>query len=136
MDAALEHEKYITQIPGALMQVDPYKIILFGSAATGNLHNDSDIIVVLNNETIPKNYDEKMRLKLSVRKALREINKHVPKSHDLTTLSQKITDLLTIDFDYDILDQMNELYIEARYPSELGSFPNGKPTKRCSKSVL
>ncbi|WP_158084260.1 nucleotidyltransferase domain-containing protein [Marispirochaeta aestuarii] len=56
MNAMLEYEKYIDQITGALMQVDPYKIILFGSAATGNLHNDSDIdiIVVLDNETIPK----------------------------------------------------------------------------------
>jgi HEPN domain-containing protein len=60
---------------------------------------------------------------------LEENEERVPKTHDLTTLSEKINKLLNIGFDYDILDQMNELYIEARYPTDLGLLPNGKPTK-------
>ena len=60
---------------------------------------------------------------------LEEHEERVSKTHDLTMLSEKIKKLLNIEFDYDILDQMNELYIEARYPTELGLLPKGKPTK-------
>jgi uncharacterized protein len=94
MNAVLQYEEYIKQITDALQQIDPYKIILFGSAASGNLHEDSDIdiIVVLNNETIPQTYDEKMKLKLSVRRALREINKRVP--IDTLTYTKKEYELI------------------------------------------
>ena len=94
MKAVLQYEEYIKQITEALQQIDPYKIILFGSAASGKLHEDSDIdiIVVLNNETIPQDYDEKMKLKLSVRRALREINKQVP--IDTLTYTKKEYELI------------------------------------------
>jgi predicted nucleotidyltransferase len=94
MNIELTYEKYIQQIKIALKSIDPYKIILFGSVVTGNLHEDSDIdiIVVLNNETIPQTYNEKMELKLSVRKALREINKLVP--IDSLTYTKKEYDLI------------------------------------------
>ncbi|WP_319477088.1 nucleotidyltransferase domain-containing protein [Marispirochaeta aestuarii] len=94
MNAVLQYEEYIKQITDALQQIDPYKIILFGSAASGNLHEDSDIdiIVVLSNETIPQTYDEKMKLKLSVRRALREINKRVP--IDTLTYTKKEYELI------------------------------------------
>ena len=90
----LQYQEYIRQIADALKQIDPYKIILFGSVAAGNLHEDSDIdiLIVLNNETIPKSYDEKMKLKLSVRRALREINKQV--SIDALTYTKKEYELI------------------------------------------
>ena len=80
MNAVMQYEGFIKQITDELSKIDPFKIILFGSAASGNLHEDSDIdiIVVLNIEKIPQNYEEKMELKLLVRKTLREISKQVP----------------------------------------------------------
>ena len=35
--------------------------------------------------------------------------------------------------DMDLLKQINELYIDARYPSDLGLLPEGKPPVEVSK---
>ena len=51
-------------------------------------------------------------------------NQKIPKTHDLLLLSKKCG----INFDEDILDKMNELYIESRYPGDFGLMPYGKPT--------
>jgi HEPN domain-containing protein len=63
---------------------------------------------------------------------LEEHEERVLKTHDLITLSEKANKFIKINFDYDVLDQMNELYIESRYPTEIGLLPNGKPTKEIS----
>lgn len=63
---------------------------------------------------------------------LEEHEERVLKTHDLITLSEKANKFVKINFDYDIFDQMNELYIESRYPTEIGLLPNGKPTKKVS----
>ena len=54
-------------------------------------------------------------------------NKRVPKQHDLLKLQELIKDKLDINND-DLLDTLNELYIDSRYPGELGLLPYGKPT--------
>jgi len=53
-------------------------------------------------------------------------NKKVPKQHDLLRLKHLID--IDIDIDEDILDTLNMLYIDSRYPSDLGLLPYGKPT--------
>ena len=50
----------------------------------------------------------------------------VPKQHDLLKLSHILSNELQVD--EDTLDTLNELYIDSRYPSEMGLLPNGKPT--------
>ena len=61
-------------------------------------------------------------------KALLEFKgKRVPKQHDLLRLQELIKNDLNIDND-DLLDTLNELYIDSRYPGELGLLPYGKPT--------
>lgn len=73
-------ESYIQDIISRLRELDPIKIVLFGSRATGNYHEDSDfdILIVLNINSIPNTYDEKIDLKLEVRKKLRDIGKKIP----------------------------------------------------------
>ena len=34
---------------------------------------------------------------------------------------------ISLEFDEDILDEINDVYIEARYPTDLGLIPNGIP---------
>jgi len=53
-------------------------------------------------------------------------NKKVIKEHDLIRLYE----LIDLDFkvDKDILDLLNELYIDSRYPGHFGLLPNGKPS--------
>ncbi len=77
MDTA--ENKYLPLIIEKLKTIQPYKIILFGSCAYGVPNEDSDIdlLVVLNSETMPQNFQENMDNKLFVRNVLQELNKHV-----------------------------------------------------------
>jgi len=59
-------------------------------------------------------------------------NIKIPKQHDLLRLHNLIQNNITID-NYDLLDVLNELYIDSRYPGEMGLLPNGKPTLEDAK---
>ena len=74
-----DNSKYIPEIINQLKQVDPYKVILFGSYARGAALEDSDIdlVVVLDSVEIAKNYEEKMRNKLKVRRSIYELSKKI-----------------------------------------------------------
>lgn len=76
----MKNTDYLEQIVERLKKTDPYKIILFGSHAYGDAQKDSDIdlIVVLNNNDMPKTFKEKMRYQLLVRNAILDINKEIP----------------------------------------------------------
>jgi HEPN domain-containing protein len=53
------------------------------------------------------------------------------KTHNLEKLYKNINDL--IDIDYDKLELINELYIESRYPGDMGLLPEGKPSMHDAK---
>jgi len=56
-----------------------------------------------------------------------KINK-VPRTHDLEKLYGLIEEYgIKLEIDEDILDQVNDVYIETRYPSDLGLVPEGIP---------
>jgi HEPN domain-containing protein len=50
------------------------------------------------------------------------------KTHSLETLFNKVKERIPLKFDTDMLIILDQLYIDARYPGELGLLPNGKPT--------
>jgi len=61
-------------------------------------------------------------------KAILEYYKlEVPKIHSLNKLSKLIEKYITID-NTEIIDILDTLYIETRYPGLLGLLPDGKPT--------
>ena len=64
------------QIINSLKNIDPLQVILFGSMVSGNINEDSDIdlVVILNNETLPSNYEEKLQNKILVRNAILDIS--------------------------------------------------------------
>ena len=74
MDTILDHLVF------SLKASDPYKIILFGSYATGNQNENSDIdlMVILDNHHVSKTYEERLRKKVSVRNLVLEINRKIP----------------------------------------------------------
>ena len=78
MESALS--SYIPEIIEALKDLDPKKIIIFGSYTRDeiNIDSDLDLLIVLNSQSIPQTYEEKLNLKLKVRRALREINHKIP----------------------------------------------------------
>lgn len=71
---------YIQQLKEKLMELNPYRIILFGSYAYGNPHIDSDIdlLVVTNDLYIPATFKEKTDLYISVSEHILNISKQVP----------------------------------------------------------
>jgi uncharacterized protein len=60
--------------------IKPYKVILFGSSAYGSSHPDSDIdlLVVTDNDYLPKNYKENMENYHMVSSLLRDLKKNMP----------------------------------------------------------
>ena len=59
---------------------------------------------------------------------MEEYGPRVPGIHSLVTLYEEVRSISGFDFDEDIPDRLDKLYIDARYPSELGLLPYGKPT--------
>ena len=57
-----------------------YKVILFGSSAAGKAKKDSDIdlIVVTDDDFMPRNYEENMKNYLKVSAVLRDIKARLP----------------------------------------------------------
>lgn len=50
------------------------------------------------------------------------------KTHSLETLYNIVKGKLTVKFNTDILIILDQLYIDARYPGEMGLLPDGKPS--------
>ena len=83
-------EKLKLEIVERLKPLNPNKIILFGSYAYGIPDKDSDIdlYVVTNDEFIPQNWKEKMQIKLTFSKALRDLKQRY--DIDLITHTKKM----------------------------------------------
>lgn len=73
-------ESYLSQITKHLLSINPYRIILFGSAAdsTATEPTDIDLLVILDINAVSQNYEEKMRNKLLVRRSIYDISKKIP----------------------------------------------------------
>ncbi len=75
----IDIENLKKEIVDRLKPLNPYKIILFGSYAYGNPTKDSDIdlYIVTNDEFMPRNWREKMQIKLRYAKALRDLRERL-----------------------------------------------------------
>jgi predicted nucleotidyltransferase len=75
----LTENKYIQQIAEVLKEMNPYMVLLFGSFAGGSPHSDSDIdlLVVTNDNYIPKDYEEYTQLYLKVSRAIRPVKRRI-----------------------------------------------------------
>jgi len=63
-----------------------------------------------------------------VLKSILEYHSHpVPKRHDVLMLKDMVKSYIQIDNE-DILEDLNDLYIDSRYPASFGLLPHGKPT--------
>ena len=73
------NNQHINDIMTILSKINLYRVILFGSYAFGTADDESDIdlLIVLDDNTIPKNYEEWLEMKMKVRRLLRGINNEV-----------------------------------------------------------
>lgn len=55
------------------------------------------------------------------------------KTHNLLTLYKNVQRIYPEKLDEDILDLLNKVYTDSRYPSGLGFLPQGKPTLKDAK---
>lgn len=66
----------------------------------------------------------------ALKAALEEYDLGLLKTHSLTRLLEVVNSRLTVMLDQDMLDRLEAVYIEARYPSELGLLPYDKPSQK------
>ena len=59
---------------------------------------------------------------------LEERSQRVPKEHSTLKLYGLVQELVPLEVDAGLLTDLDDLYIESRYPGEQGLLPNGKPT--------
>jgi len=65
---------FLAGIISSLSQLNPYKIILFGSYGTDKQSDESDIdlVVVLDKDFLPEDYNQKLDMKVEVRNCIQE----------------------------------------------------------------
>ena len=71
----------------------------------------------------------------SFKAVLEEHGQSAPRVHDLITLRNQIEKYMKLDLNADLLFQLNELYVDARYPSDMGLLPGGKPPVELSRQM-
>ncbi len=59
---------------------------------------------------------------------LEENDLKVQKTHSLIRLHKKIKDIVDFEIDNELMILTDEVYIEVRYPGEIGILPDGKPS--------
>ncbi|MBW1929153.1 MAG: HEPN domain-containing protein [Deltaproteobacteria bacterium] len=64
----------------------------------------------------------------SIKAVMEEKQIKVTKTHNLGTLFSKIKHSFPVMLDQDLLKTLDSLYLDSRYPSDLGLLPNGKPS--------
>lgn len=109
-------KKYFAEIINRIREVNPYKIILFGSYADGNFseNSDVDVLVVLDSPKVAQNYEEKMQNKLLVRRLIYSLSKQIPV--DLVVYTKGEFDILAknnISFFNEIRSKGKVLYEKA-----------------------
>jgi len=58
------------------------------------------------------------------------------KTHDLVKLNGIVLKIKDLGIDRDKLDIINVIYVESRYPSELGLMPDGMPANKQAKEFI
>ncbi len=52
----------------------------------------------------------------------------IPKTHDLLRLFSLASDFFHSEIDIVVLQKLNDVYIDSRYPGDFGLLPDGKPS--------
>ena len=71
----------------------------------------------------------------TLKAALEELNIAPIRTHSLTRLYGLIEPQMPISVDRDMLDRLEAVYTQSRYPGELGLLPHGKPSQGEAKSL-
>lgn len=102
---------------------------------------ESDLLLIREiclNETLThlSAFHAQQAIEKSFKAIIEEFELGFIKTHSLEMLYNIVRDRITIKSDYDQLIILDQLYIDSRYPGEMGLLPNGKPTLKESKQFL
>ena len=56
------------------------------------------------------------------------------RTHSLTRLYSLVEPYISVSIDQDMLDRLEAVYIQSRYPGEMGLLPSGKPSQAEAKA--
>jgi len=69
----------------------------------------------------------------SLKSILEEFESKVPRIHNLIKLKEMTEKYIIFEIDKTSLEQVNEIYSDTRYPSDVGLIPTGKPSIELAK---
>ena len=72
----------------------------------------------------------------SLKAVIEEFDLGFIKTHQLERLFEIVKEHMEANIDHKIVQMLDSLYIESRYPVDIGLLPNGKPTKKDAKFFL
>jgi len=67
-------------------------------------------------------------LEKSIKSVIEEFEIDFIKTHSLETLFGKIQGYISLSIEIAIIKKLDQLYIDARYPGDIGLLPEGKPS--------
>ena len=93
------------------------------------------IIEILDNKNLTHMvaFHSQQAIEKSLKAVLEEEESEVLRTHNILVLREKVEHYLNLKIDQNIFDEINELYIDSRYPTDLGLLPDGKPTKEVAQ---
>lgn len=95
-------------------------------------YDDLELIrEIIHNETLTNlvAFHSQQAIEKSFKAILEEYDGCVPRMHNLETLLPKVNRHIEfIDTEMELLEDLDKLYIDSRYPGDFGLLPNGKPT--------
>ncbi|MDM8549381.1 HEPN domain-containing protein [Desulfobacterales bacterium HSG2] len=81
-------------------------------------------------------FHSQQAIEKSIKAVLEEKEAHVPRIHNIITLKGKIENYIELTVGQEIFDQINELYTDSRYPTDLGLLPARQTVKRNCRKVF
>jgi HEPN domain-containing protein len=97
------------------------------------LSAESDLLLIQeielnNNLTHLSAFHAQQSIEKSFKALIEEFHLGFIKTHSLEMLYDKVKEKISLKLNTNILITLDQLYIDARYPSELGLLPDGKPS--------
>ncbi|MCX6225017.1 MAG: HEPN domain-containing protein [Bacteroidia bacterium] len=94
---------------------------------------ESDLILIheiisRENLTHMSAFHSQQAVEKSFKAIIEELDLGFIRTHSLETLYNKVKDEIAVPINLDMLILLDQLYLDARYPGEMGLLPDGKPS--------
>ncbi len=94
---------------------------------------DDDLITIKNLLNIPiltniVAFHSQQAIEKTIKAIIEEFGISTIKTHNLQTLWMEIEEVIPLKINELIISELDRLYIDSRYPGDLGLMPNGKPS--------